>query len=171
MADGEEPAVEKSKTGAETSVIDFPAAKRQNTGLTEQQRGWLTEEQAALRATTYKDVAEFSVTEVQQWVAAALLAGGLEGSIEDVSTDVSEVVAVLKKQKVIGAALVKLTLEELLAAPLSLAFGPAKVLATRITAAALPPQVLELCFVAPPPPHCPRETWDLDRSRRLGGFE
>jgi hypothetical protein len=52
---------------------------------------------------------------------------------------------------------VNLTREELLAAPLSLAFGPAKVLAMRIAAAAPPPQVLELCFVAPPPPHCPRE--------------
>jgi hypothetical protein len=52
-----------------------------------------------LLAKAHEDVAEFLVAEVQQWVAAALTAGGLEGSIEDVSSDVGEVVAVLKKQK------------------------------------------------------------------------
>jgi hypothetical protein len=154
-------------------TVAEPAAKRLRAGVTEEERKeWgLTDAQVVLPALDDSGLKKLRVAEVQQWVAAALTAGGLEGSVDDESRGIGKVLKILRDNEVTGAALVNLTLEELLAAPLSLAFGPAKVLAMRIAAAAPPPQVLELCFVAPPPPHCPRETWDLDRSRRLGGFE
>ena len=68
----------------------------------------------------------FSKAQVSSWVEAVLLDAGFEAD------DVTEVTPILLKQKVIGAALLELTLEKMIAAPYGVPGGPAELLAKKI---------------------------------------
>ncbi|CAJ1370356.1 unnamed protein product [Effrenium voratum] len=81
-----------------------------------QQDDWL--------AKSREEVEGFSIAQVSDWVRAVLLAAGFEAD------DITEVTPILLKQKVIGAALLKLTLEELMQD--GVPRGPAKLLAEKI---------------------------------------
>ena len=108
------------------------SAKRIRAGLTETQHRRLSQEQVDLLADVDRStiVEGFSKEQVQSWVAAALMAAGEEGSIDDPQTDLGQVVAVFGKQRVRGAALLQLTVEELMQVGVPL--GPAKILGERI---------------------------------------
>ena len=75
-------------------------------------------------AKSREEVEGFSIAQVSDWVRAVLLAAGFEAD------DITEVTPILLKQKVIGAALLKLTLEELMQD--GVPRGPAKLLAEKI---------------------------------------
>ena len=77
-------------------------------------------------AKSREEVEGFSKAQVSNWVEAVLLDAGFEAD------DITEVTPILLKQKVIGAALLKLTLEKLMAAPYSVPGGPAELLAEKI---------------------------------------
>ena len=66
----------------------------------------------------------FSKAQVSNWVEAVLLDAGFEAD------DITDVTPILLKQKVIGAALLQLTLEELMQD--GVPRGPAKLLAKKI---------------------------------------
>ncbi|CAJ1392801.1 unnamed protein product [Effrenium voratum] len=71
-------------------------------------------------AKSREEVEGFSKAQVSSWVAAVLLDAGLEAD------DITEVTTILLKQKVVGAALLKLTLEKLIP------HGPAMLLTRKI---------------------------------------
>ena len=71
-------------------------------------------------AKSREEVEGFSKAQVSSWVAAVLLNAGLEAD------DITEVTTILLKQKVVGAALLKLTLEKLIP------HGPAMLLTRKI---------------------------------------
>ena len=75
-------------------------------------------------AKSRKEVEGFSKAQVSNWVEAVLLDAGFEAD------DITEVTRILLKQKVIGAALLQLTLEELMQD--GVPRGPAKLLDEKI---------------------------------------
>nr|ABI14205.1 SAM-like protein [Pfiesteria piscicida]ABI14206.1 SAM [Pfiesteria piscicida] len=108
------------------AASDEPAAKRPR-WLTEKRWGRLSRGQQAMLTKGLADVGDFTAAEVQEWTEAVLIAGGQEGSIADEDSDVGQVLAVLKKHKVSGAALMELTAEKLM--QVNIGLGPAEVLA------------------------------------------
>jgi hypothetical protein len=96
----------------------------------EQERLGLKSYQVRLLAMDQGEVKKLKVADIQRWAQAVLIAGGLEGSIDDENRGVGKVLKILRDNDVTGASLVKLTFEELLAA--GIALGPAKVLAEHI---------------------------------------
>ncbi|CAJ1446352.1 unnamed protein product [Effrenium voratum] len=79
-----------------------------------------------------EEVEAFGEEEVLTWAKAVLAAGGLKGSAKDTKKGIGRVLSILRENEVAGKALLKLTLEELIAAPYTIPGGPAKLLAEKI---------------------------------------
>ncbi|CAJ1454534.1 unnamed protein product, partial [Effrenium voratum] len=78
-------------------------------------------------AKSREEVEGFKKAQVSSWAEAVLIDGGLEADDELIQQTVA-----LQQQGVTGKSLLKLTLEELMAAPYNIPGGPAKLLAEKI---------------------------------------
>ncbi|CAJ1337293.1 unnamed protein product, partial [Effrenium voratum] len=83
-------------------------------------------------AKSREEVEAFGEEEVLSWAEAVLRAKGYKGSRGDSNTAISRTVSVFKGNFVIGAALLELTLEKMIAAPYNIPGGPAELLAKKI---------------------------------------
>ena len=72
----------------------------------------------------------FGEEEVLSWAEAVLRAGGLKGTVENARRGVGRVLSILSENEVTGQSLLRLTLDEQIAAGIPL--GPAKLLAEKI---------------------------------------
>ncbi|CAJ1360545.1 unnamed protein product, partial [Effrenium voratum] len=79
-------------------------------------------------AKSREEVEGFKKAQVSSWAEAVLIDGGLEADDELIQ----QTVTTLQQQGVTGKSLLKLTLEELMAAPCNIPGGPAKLLAEKI---------------------------------------
>ncbi|CAJ1359813.1 unnamed protein product [Effrenium voratum] len=81
-------------------------------------------------AKSREEVEAFGEEEVLSWAEAVLRAGGLKGTVENARRGVGRVLSILSENEVTGQSLLRLTLDEQIAAGIPL--GPAKLLAEKI---------------------------------------
>ncbi|CAJ1400187.1 unnamed protein product [Effrenium voratum] len=83
-------------------------------------------------AKSCEEVASFGEEEVLTWAKAVLAAGGLKGPAENTMKGIGRVLKILSENEVTGKALLRLTVEKMMAAPYNIPGGPAEILAERI---------------------------------------
>ena len=83
-------------------------------------------------AKSREEVEAFGEEEVLSWAEAVLRAKGYKGSRGDSNTAIGRTLSVFKSNFVIGAALLELTLDKMIAAPYNIPGGPAELLAKKI---------------------------------------